>query len=330
MANASSILYQAGQAVKNKIATELANISTGATGYTQTIGDNSATSIDVTHSLNSNNLLYSIRDVATNEFVQTETVIVDADTIRFVFDTAPTTNQYSVTVISTDGTPGSTTPYYAKYFYTIDSTTLSAPVNNTDILGKNIGDVVEASIKWVSGTNYSAGDTVVDNSNTYQANNDITNSTTDPTSDVSANGGAGDWSELSGLIGEPGEMIRNTMTNLSFSSSTGHFTGFTPGTYQISGLLNFRIDPANYTINNPEEIYHILYGDGGNGEYMIDDGTQLVANFNNNFINGTSKFHGIYTFTDTNTANNKIYIGLNGDQSAHYRIGYGRITFLKL
>jgi hypothetical protein len=106
MANASSILYQAGQAVKNKIATELANISTGATGYTQTIGDNSTTSIDVTHSLNSNNLLYSIRDVSTNEFVQTETVIVDADTIRFVFDTAPTTNQYYVTVIGTDGTPG--------------------------------------------------------------------------------------------------------------------------------------------------------------------------------------------------------------------------------
>lgn len=106
MANTSSILYQAGQAVKSKISTELANISTGATGYTQTIGDNSTTSIDVTHSLNSNNLLYSIRDVATNEFVQTETIIIDTNTIRFVFDTAPTTNQYYVTVIGTDGTPG--------------------------------------------------------------------------------------------------------------------------------------------------------------------------------------------------------------------------------
>ena len=81
MANQNSILYQVGSAVKSKIATELANVSSGATGYTQNIGDNSATSIDVTHSLNSNNLLYSIRDVSTNEFIQTETVIVDADTI---------------------------------------------------------------------------------------------------------------------------------------------------------------------------------------------------------------------------------------------------------
>lgn len=106
MANTSSILYQAGQAVKSKIATELAGISTGATGFTQSIGDGSTTSIDVTHSLNSNNLLYSIRDVSTNEFIQTETIIVNTNTIRFVFNTAPTTNQYYVTIIGTDGTSG--------------------------------------------------------------------------------------------------------------------------------------------------------------------------------------------------------------------------------
>ena len=102
----NSIFYKIGQLTKQKIATELANVSSGATGYTQNIGDNSATTINVTHNLNSDNLLYSIRDVSTNEFVQTETVIVDANTIRFVFYTAPTTNQYHVTIISTDGSGG--------------------------------------------------------------------------------------------------------------------------------------------------------------------------------------------------------------------------------
>jgi hypothetical protein len=324
----SSIFYQAGQLVKQKIATEISQINTGATGYTQSIGNGSATTIDVTHGLNSNNIIFSIRDIATNEFIYTDTKILTGDTLQLTFDGAPTTNQYSVTVISTDGTPGSTTPYYAKYFYTVDSGNtgpLTGPtISNTDILGKNLGDIVEASIKWVSGTDYSAGDTVVADADTFRANNDITNSTTGPSSDST------NWTRISSLIGEEGEMIRNTMTHLSFSSSTGHFTGFTPGTYQISGLLNFTIDPNAYNITNPEPIYHILYADGGNGEYMLDDGTQLVANFSGNDIYGTSKFHGIYTFTDTTTSNNKIYIGLHDDQSAGYYASYGRITFLKL
>jgi hypothetical protein len=102
----SSIFYQAGELVKQKIATEISQINTGAVGYTQSIGDNTNSTINVQHNLDSNNIIFSIREVATNEFIYTDTKIVDRNNIRFDFDTVPTTEQYYVTVLSTDGSAG--------------------------------------------------------------------------------------------------------------------------------------------------------------------------------------------------------------------------------
>lgn len=76
----------------------------GAAGYTTDIGNNSDTTIEVTHNLNTNYITYSLIDNNTNEFVNTQTSIVDANKIQFVFTTAPTTNEYKVVIISTDGT----------------------------------------------------------------------------------------------------------------------------------------------------------------------------------------------------------------------------------
>ena len=76
----------------------------GADGYTTDIGNNSDTTIEVTHNLNTSYITYSLIDNNTNEFVNTQTSIVDANKIQFVFTTAPTTNEYKVVIISTDGT----------------------------------------------------------------------------------------------------------------------------------------------------------------------------------------------------------------------------------
>lgn len=76
----------------------------GAAGYTTDIGNNSDTTIEVTHNLNTSYITYSLIDNNTNEFVNTQTSIVDANKIQFVFTTAPTTNEYKVVIISTDGT----------------------------------------------------------------------------------------------------------------------------------------------------------------------------------------------------------------------------------
>jgi hypothetical protein len=102
----SSIFYQAGELVKQKIATEISQINTGAVGFTKSIGDNIHSTINVQHNLDSNNIIFSIREAATNEFIYTDTKIVDKDNIRFDFDTVPTIGQYYVTVLSTDGSAG--------------------------------------------------------------------------------------------------------------------------------------------------------------------------------------------------------------------------------
>ena len=135
MANTSSILYQAGQAVKNKIATELANASSGANGYTQNIGDNSVTTINVTHNLNSDNIIYSLRDISTNEYVHTQTERIDSNTIKFVFDTAPTTNQYLATIISTDGSSGGSTCASSPATITVSSGTSGGLYTTSDSSG---------------------------------------------------------------------------------------------------------------------------------------------------------------------------------------------------
>ena len=76
----------------------------GADGYTTNIGDGSTTSIDVAHNLNTTNLTYSLINNDTNEFTSTKTVVVDSNTVKFVFTTAPTLNKFKVVIISTDGT----------------------------------------------------------------------------------------------------------------------------------------------------------------------------------------------------------------------------------
>lgn len=81
--------------------------TSGAVGYTTDIGDDSTTSINVTHGLDSVNVIYSLVDTTTNEFVATETTIVDSNTINFNFTTAPSVGKYRVVVISTDGSGGS-------------------------------------------------------------------------------------------------------------------------------------------------------------------------------------------------------------------------------
>jgi len=280
MANTSSILYQAGQAVKSKIATELANISTGATGFTQAIGDGSTTSIDVTHSLNSNNLLYSIRDVSTNEFVYTDTLIIDADTIRFIFDTAPTSNQYSVTIISTDGTPGSTTPYYTRYSYSGGNPGNS--VSDSGRLGQNLGTI-----------------SVIDSSNTG--------------------------------FGGGSLMIDPTLSGLTFTSSSGEFSGFSAGTYEISCSYINAYDPSGSLMNT---MYHQISANGGNGWHILADETtpkfpsSIVGT--SSVIENSVNLSAIFTFTSTTTSNNKVRFDLDGNQSTSYYVDYGYVQFRRL
>ena len=68
--------------------------------YSVLIGDGSATSYTVTHNLGvSNDVHVSVRDVGTNYYVYPDILYVNTNSIQVIFVSAPTTNQYRVTVI---------------------------------------------------------------------------------------------------------------------------------------------------------------------------------------------------------------------------------------
>ncbi len=67
--------------------------------YTTTIGNGSATSITVTHNLAKNDILVTVREVSTGYIVYPDVDITSTNALVIEFVTAPTTNQYRVSVI---------------------------------------------------------------------------------------------------------------------------------------------------------------------------------------------------------------------------------------
>ena len=72
--------------------------SGGSATFAQNIGDGVATSIVVTHGLGTGDLTFSIREIASGEYVDTEKHYVDPNNTRFVFSTAPATNSIRVVI----------------------------------------------------------------------------------------------------------------------------------------------------------------------------------------------------------------------------------------
>lgn len=66
--------------------------------YNVDIGDNSSTSIAVTHSLSTKSVTYSVRTKSDDSFVQCDAVATSTSVLTLTFAVAPTTNQYNVTV----------------------------------------------------------------------------------------------------------------------------------------------------------------------------------------------------------------------------------------
>jgi hypothetical protein len=69
-----------------------------ATGFTATIGDGTATSIAVTHSLGSRDVIVQIYDRNTFETVYTEVIRTDINTVTLNFTSAPAASAYSVLI----------------------------------------------------------------------------------------------------------------------------------------------------------------------------------------------------------------------------------------
>ena len=63
-----------------------------------TVGDGTATTITVTHSLNTQDVTVSVREAATNAGVLCDWVANGVNTVQLTFATAPTTGQYRATI----------------------------------------------------------------------------------------------------------------------------------------------------------------------------------------------------------------------------------------
>ena len=71
----------------------------GVGSFTQAVGDGSATTITVTHGLNTRNVVVSVKDSATYAEVLCDVSATSVNAVTLTFATAPTSGQYIVTVI---------------------------------------------------------------------------------------------------------------------------------------------------------------------------------------------------------------------------------------
>jgi hypothetical protein len=73
-----------------------------ASTYSVLIGDGTNTTYTVAHNLNTANDTYVVvRDTTTNYYVYPDIVYTNANSLNVIFVSAPTTNQYRVSVIGT-------------------------------------------------------------------------------------------------------------------------------------------------------------------------------------------------------------------------------------
>jgi predicted acyltransferase (DUF342 family) len=96
--NGSTIAINKGGTGSTTASGARANL--GATGkYAQTIGDGTATTFTITHNLSSDDVVISVKEIATGNHVMVDTQVVDASTVKVFFGSAPTANTYRVTVV---------------------------------------------------------------------------------------------------------------------------------------------------------------------------------------------------------------------------------------
>ena len=70
--------------------------------YTELIGDDTANPIVVTHNLGTKNVIFTLREIATNELLDVPCTALNNNQLQLDFISPPTTGQYQVTIVNTD------------------------------------------------------------------------------------------------------------------------------------------------------------------------------------------------------------------------------------
>lgn len=91
--------YTAGNGISINAGVIAVDTAVVARKMSATIGDGSATTITVTHNLNTQDITVSVRESSGNAGVLTDWVANGANTVQLTFAVAPTTGQYRVTIV---------------------------------------------------------------------------------------------------------------------------------------------------------------------------------------------------------------------------------------
>lgn len=92
--------YTAGNGIQISSGVISADPSVVARKASATIGDGSATTITVTHNLNTQDVSVSVKEVSSNAGVLVDWVANGVNTVQLTFGTAPSSGQYRATVIA--------------------------------------------------------------------------------------------------------------------------------------------------------------------------------------------------------------------------------------
>lgn len=90
--------YTAGNGITITTGVIAVDTTVTARKASATIGDGTATVYTLTHNLNTQDIIASVREVSTNAVVIADVVANGVNTAQFTFGTAPTTGQYRVSV----------------------------------------------------------------------------------------------------------------------------------------------------------------------------------------------------------------------------------------
>ena len=144
----------------------------------------------------------------------------------------------------------------------------------------------------------------------------------------------GTWTALTDAsIGGPSSSTYNpTLTGITFSSSTGEFTGFPAGRYQISCSFNLTIN--NVTPNFGNSLIMFLFGDNLASTFTyfsnLNEYTPLpYTSYGSAAHNFEVNLQMISVFEETTAANNRFRVYVDQNMSPSHYVTYSNLNIIK-
>ena len=144
----------------------------------------------------------------------------------------------------------------------------------------------------------------------------------------------GTWTEVTNAsIGGPSSSTYNpTLTGITFSSSTGEFTGIPAGRYQI--YCSFTLVINNVTPNFGNELIQFLFGDNLTSTFTyfseLNEYTPLpYTSYGSAAHNFEVNLQMISVFEETTAANNRFRVYVDQNMSPSHYVTYSNLSIVK-